>query len=355
MYGGPPSGSDPVGPPAGLEQDGRDTPFFAAYIRMGPTLALGSARLNVNNLYPDTKRPWFEVRRGGVVVRLLASYLAVPGSISGGDLRMWESCPDDAAGRRVFSGKSRFSRPCIPSLIHTHHVTFQFNKLTLISLPLSLPLFPSRSLTLSNFLLLSPSLSLSPLLTLSLPLSLTLSIYPVSKCRDFSKSLQAHLNSRMWETWRMLPLADGSPHATPVSLTLAFRHCSIFTSSVSPAPETQLLSKAGLTTTRFNPSVALPSAGHRAAVPTRRWRVVCSGNMIRRAARVSSPNCRNNTSLAPSVENLAQQYPLSSLETRLYGQAGRRRTSISLNNSPRDSATYWIRYRSHMYKKFCIS
>ncbi|KAJ8891945.1 hypothetical protein PR048_004505 [Dryococelus australis] len=28
--------------------------------------------------------------------------------------------PDDAAGRRVFSGISRFPRPCIPTLLHTH-------------------------------------------------------------------------------------------------------------------------------------------------------------------------------------------------------------------------------------------
>ncbi|KAJ8867297.1 hypothetical protein PR048_031098 [Dryococelus australis] len=33
------------------------------------------------------------------------------------DSRMWESCRDDAADRRVFSG---ISRPCIPALLHTH-------------------------------------------------------------------------------------------------------------------------------------------------------------------------------------------------------------------------------------------
>ncbi|KAJ8882749.1 hypothetical protein PR048_014562 [Dryococelus australis] len=34
------------------------------------------------------------------------------------DYRMWESCPDDAAGWRVFSGISRFPCPCIPALLH---------------------------------------------------------------------------------------------------------------------------------------------------------------------------------------------------------------------------------------------
>ncbi|KAJ8872943.1 hypothetical protein PR048_026559 [Dryococelus australis] len=35
--------------------------------------------------------------------------------------RMWESCPDDAVDRRVFSGISRFPHPFIPALLHTHH------------------------------------------------------------------------------------------------------------------------------------------------------------------------------------------------------------------------------------------
>ncbi|KAJ8875211.1 hypothetical protein PR048_023106 [Dryococelus australis] len=57
----------------------------------------------------------------GRVVRLLAIY--PPGRIGFDsrrgrtrDFRMW----DDATGRRVFSGISRFPRPCIPAMIHTH-------------------------------------------------------------------------------------------------------------------------------------------------------------------------------------------------------------------------------------------
>ncbi|KAJ8869521.1 hypothetical protein PR048_028512 [Dryococelus australis] len=34
--------------------------------------------------------------------------------------RMWQLCPDDAAGRRVFSGISGFPLPCIAALLHTH-------------------------------------------------------------------------------------------------------------------------------------------------------------------------------------------------------------------------------------------
>ncbi|KAJ8867568.1 hypothetical protein PR048_031370 [Dryococelus australis] len=36
------------------------------------------------------------------------------------DFHLWESCPDDAVGRRMFSGVSRFPRPCIPPLLQSH-------------------------------------------------------------------------------------------------------------------------------------------------------------------------------------------------------------------------------------------
>ncbi|KAJ8866798.1 hypothetical protein PR048_032659 [Dryococelus australis] len=59
--------------------------------------------------------------------RLLASLQDEPGSIPGRftpDFRKWESCRDDAADRRVFSGISSFPRPCIPALLHTQpHIT----------------------------------------------------------------------------------------------------------------------------------------------------------------------------------------------------------------------------------------
>ncbi|KAJ8886141.1 hypothetical protein PR048_012350 [Dryococelus australis] len=61
--------------------------------------------------------------RGGVAVRLLASHLGEPGSILGGAAPRFPHVvivPDDAAGRRVFSGISRFLRPSIPDLLHTH-------------------------------------------------------------------------------------------------------------------------------------------------------------------------------------------------------------------------------------------
>ncbi|KAJ8867454.1 hypothetical protein PR048_031256 [Dryococelus australis] len=60
--------------------------------------------------------------RGGAVVRLLASYYGEPGSVLGGVDPEFSHVgiePDDASGRRVFSGISRFSRPCIPVLLHT--------------------------------------------------------------------------------------------------------------------------------------------------------------------------------------------------------------------------------------------
>ncbi|KAJ8874451.1 hypothetical protein PR048_025300 [Dryococelus australis] len=61
--------------------------------------------------------------RGGVVVRLLASHLCEPGSILGRVPPGFSHVgivPDDAAGRWVFSGISRFLRPYIPALLHIH-------------------------------------------------------------------------------------------------------------------------------------------------------------------------------------------------------------------------------------------
>ncbi|KAJ8870171.1 hypothetical protein PR048_029184 [Dryococelus australis] len=61
--------------------------------------------------------------RGGLVVRILASHLGEPGSITGGVAPGFSHVgivPYDAVGRRVFSGISRFPHPCIPTLLHTH-------------------------------------------------------------------------------------------------------------------------------------------------------------------------------------------------------------------------------------------
>ncbi|KAJ8882625.1 hypothetical protein PR048_014437 [Dryococelus australis] len=58
-----------------------------------------------------------------VVVRLLASHLREPGSIPGGlgpGFSHVGIVPDDAAGRRAFSGISRFPHPCIPRQLLTH-------------------------------------------------------------------------------------------------------------------------------------------------------------------------------------------------------------------------------------------
>ncbi|KAJ8897435.1 hypothetical protein PR048_002781 [Dryococelus australis] len=60
---------------------------------------------------------------GGVVVRLLASHIDEPGSIPDGvspEFLHVEIMPGDVAGPRVFSGISRFPRPLIRALLHTH-------------------------------------------------------------------------------------------------------------------------------------------------------------------------------------------------------------------------------------------
>ncbi|KAJ8872424.1 hypothetical protein PR048_026028 [Dryococelus australis] len=58
--------------------------------------------------------------RGVVVVRLLATHQGEPGSIPGRVAPGFLHVPDDAAGRRIFSGTSRFPSPfAIPALLGT--------------------------------------------------------------------------------------------------------------------------------------------------------------------------------------------------------------------------------------------
>ncbi|KAJ8888271.1 hypothetical protein PR048_007758 [Dryococelus australis] len=60
------------------------------------------------------------------MVMLLASHKSEPGSIPDRvtpGLSHVGIVPDDAIGRRVFSGISRFSRPCIPALLHYHLIS----------------------------------------------------------------------------------------------------------------------------------------------------------------------------------------------------------------------------------------
>ncbi|KAJ8880583.1 hypothetical protein PR048_017053 [Dryococelus australis] len=64
--------------------------------------------------------------RDGVAVRLLASHQGELGSIPGGVAPGFSHVgivPDDTAGRRVFSGISRFPLPHIPALHHTHLIS----------------------------------------------------------------------------------------------------------------------------------------------------------------------------------------------------------------------------------------
>ncbi|KAJ8871050.1 hypothetical protein PR048_027354 [Dryococelus australis] len=62
----------------------------------------------------------------GVAVGMLASHQGELDSIPGRVKYKFSYVgfvPDDAAGRRVFSGVSRFPRPCIPALLHYHRIS----------------------------------------------------------------------------------------------------------------------------------------------------------------------------------------------------------------------------------------
>ncbi|KAJ8871529.1 hypothetical protein PR048_027851 [Dryococelus australis] len=79
----------------------------------------------------ETDSPWWDVSvpaagHGGVVVKLPASRLGEPGLIPSEIVPGFphgKIVEDDVADRRVFSGYSRFPRPFIPTLLHTHLVS----------------------------------------------------------------------------------------------------------------------------------------------------------------------------------------------------------------------------------------
>ncbi|KAJ8889047.1 hypothetical protein PR048_008541 [Dryococelus australis] len=92
--------------------------------------------------------------RGGKVARLLTSDLDAPGSIPGGVAPGFLHAgivPNDAAGRRVFSGISLFPRPFIPALLHTHLAspssalkTSILRAVQISPTPLHSPVFPPK-------------------------------------------------------------------------------------------------------------------------------------------------------------------------------------------------------------------
>ncbi|KAJ8867363.1 hypothetical protein PR048_031164 [Dryococelus australis] len=93
---------------------------------------------------------------GSVVVRLLASHLGelglIPGWVAPGFSQVGIT-PDDATGRRVFSGMSRFSRPCVPALLLSH-----LYRPRRLSRPRCQEQLESlRSLNFTNFLVLAPA------------------------------------------------------------------------------------------------------------------------------------------------------------------------------------------------------
>ncbi|KAJ8882303.1 hypothetical protein PR048_014105 [Dryococelus australis] len=77
----------------------------------------------INIIWHDSIKMALDSGRGGIVVSLIASHRGEPGSTPDGISPGFPHVgilPDDAIGRRVFSGISSFTRHCISALLHAH-------------------------------------------------------------------------------------------------------------------------------------------------------------------------------------------------------------------------------------------
>ncbi|KAJ8898173.1 hypothetical protein PR048_003533 [Dryococelus australis] len=173
----------------------------------------------------------------GTVVRLLASHQGDPGSIPSGVAPGFSHVgivPDNAAGRRVFSGLSRFLHLCIPAMLHVQNFSnFSLHHLqriiTLTELSQREPGTEShRRLSASVLPWLDGSSSRTPINVHSRQ-------HLESQSRDSAD--QPHQGKpcsipdfRKWESCRTMPLVIGFYWRSPVFPGLSFRCCSILTS-----------------------------------------------------------------------------------------------------------------------------
>ncbi|KAJ8895449.1 hypothetical protein PR048_000782 [Dryococelus australis] len=117
------------GPPArmhragGADNDIAPLEQLAVSLKVAPPSTTGGCEINYQNRTESVTKRAGGGRRYSVVVRLVAFHLGEPSSISGEvtpEFLQVGIVPDDGAGRRVFSGISRFPHTFIPAPLHTH-------------------------------------------------------------------------------------------------------------------------------------------------------------------------------------------------------------------------------------------
>ncbi|KAJ8875127.1 hypothetical protein PR048_023020 [Dryococelus australis] len=168
---------------------------------------------------------------------------SIPGRVTPGFSRVG-IVPDDATGRRVFSGDLPFSPPLrssaapySPQSPSSHCIFVRHNELTCTrhqprKMSLLLPAniltgapilqhlsFKNSTLVLQNHTKVLEA-TVAERLACSPPIMAIRAQSPAGSIPDF----------RMWESYRKMPLVSGFSRGSPVSPTLTFRHCTILTS-----------------------------------------------------------------------------------------------------------------------------
>ncbi|KAJ8877821.1 hypothetical protein PR048_022279 [Dryococelus australis] len=116
------SGSDPVGNRIlfAFVEDEQPSHFSCMHNKFHTTKANGIISYNGNIFsYVDDSASSVCLHDMQLVLHLMNAQLRLQWG-SHPNLPTWESCPEGAAGRRVSSGISRFHRPFISALLHTH-------------------------------------------------------------------------------------------------------------------------------------------------------------------------------------------------------------------------------------------
>ncbi|KAJ8888258.1 hypothetical protein PR048_007745 [Dryococelus australis] len=180
--------------------------------------------------------------RGGVVVRPLASHLGEPSSIPGWvapEFLHVRIVPYDA---RVFSGISRFPRPFIPALLHTHLISPSLALKSSISFnPASKKYGVGEVVSRTGRCPLTEKEFHGVAIQIPIPnYSLVAPLAVWGRAGRAVSLLAPHLGERgsipgrdtqdfrKWESWRTMPLVGGFSRGYPVSPAFAFRRCFIF-------------------------------------------------------------------------------------------------------------------------------